>query len=285
MWPFPLRVASFRWVAAICAAGIFAFLAFRYLVLSWPVPVIFRDSISIPEGVSAYQVARMLKERSLISNESIFVNAVRLKFGTRAIKAGNYQLFNIRHIGDLVEQILRPRVRAVTITIPEGFTREQVARFIDAKYSIDITRFLALTEDKGFIRSLDLEVHSLEGYLFPDTYRIRNGNTEEEIITHMVRPVQQALGEEISRQGLALGLDLHEILTMASIIEGEARMILSVLLSRRYTTTASVAICTFRLTPLSSMPSLMAPDACFTGTMSIRLRIIPIFTRACPRVR
>ena len=223
MRPFPLHIASLRWVAAICVAGIFAFLAFRYLVLSWPVPVIFRDSISIPEGVSAYQVARMLKERSLISNESIFVNAVRLKFGTRAIEAGNYQLFNIRHIGDLVEQILRPRVRAVTITIPEGFTREQVARFIDAKYSIDIARFLALTEDKGFIRSLDLEVRSLEGYLFPDTYQIRNGNTEEEIITHMVRPVQQALGEEISRQGLALGLDLHEILTMASIIEGEAR--------------------------------------------------------------
>jgi len=210
-------------VTAIGAVGIFAFLAFRYLVLSWPVAVIFRDSISIPEGASTYQVAHLLKKRDLIPNEKIFVNAVRLKFDTRAIEAGNFQLFNVRHIGDLVEQILRPRIKAVTITIPEGLTREQVARFINAKYLIDITNFLALSENEGLIRSLDLEVQSLEGYLFPDTYRIRNGSTEEEIIALMVRHVKQALDEEISRQGLAIGLSPHEILTMASIIEGEAR--------------------------------------------------------------
>ena len=207
----------------IGAAGIFAFLVFRYLVLSWPVAVIFRDSISIPEGTSAYQVAHLLKERDLIPNEKIFVNAVRLKFGTRAIRAGNFQLFNVRHIGDLVEQILRPRVKAVTITIPEGLTRKQVAQFINAKYFIDITHFLALTEDEGFIRSLDLDVQSLEGYLFPDTYRIRNGSTEEDMIALMVRHVKQALNEEISWQGLTVDMNPHEILTMASIIEGEAR--------------------------------------------------------------
>ena len=223
MRSFPLRITRFRWVTAIGAVGIFAFLAFRYLVLSWPVAVIFRDSISIPEGASTYQVAHLLKKRDLIPNEKIFVNAVRLKFDTRAIEAGNFQLFNVRHIGDLVEQILRPRIKAVTITIPEGLTREQVARFINAKYLIDITNFLALSENEGFIRSLDLEVQSLEGYLFPDTYRIRNGSTEEEIIALMVRHVKQALDEEISRQGLAIGLSPHEILTMASIIEGEAR--------------------------------------------------------------
>ncbi len=223
MRSFLLYITKFRWVTIIGAAGIFAFLVFRYLVLSWPVAVIFRDSISIPEGTSAYQVAHLLKEQDLIPNEKIFVNAVRLKFGTRAIRAGNFQMFNVRHIGDLVEQILRPRVKAVTITIPEGLTREQVARFINAKYFINITNFLAVTEDEGFIRSLDLDVQSLEGYLFPDTYRIRNGSTEEDMIALMVRHVKQVLNEEISRQGLAVDMNPHEILTMASIIEGEAR--------------------------------------------------------------
>jgi len=223
MLGYSLHDPRLRWIASISAAGIVTVFAFRYLVLSWPVPVIFRDSISIPEGASASRVARLLKERDLIPNESIFVNAVRLKFGTRAIKAGNFQLLNVRHVGDLVGQILRPRVKVMTITIPEGLTREQVARFIDAKYSIDIARFQALTEDKAFIQSLGLDVPTLEGYLFPDTYRISNGSTEEEIITLMVRHVQQALGGEIFKQGLALDLDSHEILTMASIIEGEVR--------------------------------------------------------------
>ncbi len=220
---FPLHNTKFRWAAAISAAGILTFLTFWHLVLSWPVPIIFRDSISIPEGVSAYRVARLLKERDLISNESIFVNAVRLKFGTRAIKAGNFQLLNVRHIGDLVEQILRPRVKVVTIAIPEGLISKQVARFIEVKYTIDIARFLALAQDEEFIRSLGMDVPNLEGYLFPDTYRIRNGSTEEEILVLMVQHVQQALDDEITGRGLALGLNPHQILTVASIIEGEAR--------------------------------------------------------------
>lgn len=223
MLRFSLRNSKIRWITAISTVGIITVLAFRYLVLSWPVPVIFRDHLAIPEGASTYRVARLLRERGLIADESIFVNAVRLKFGTRAIRAGNFQLLNVRHAGDLVGQLLRPRLKSVTVTIPEGLTIDQIARFIDAKYSIDLTRFEALTEDSDFIRSLGLEVSTLEGYLFPDSYRISNGSTEEEIITQMIRRGQQVLDGEITAQGLALGFDSHEILTMASIIEGEAR--------------------------------------------------------------
>ncbi|UCD38907.1 MAG: endolytic transglycosylase MltG, partial [Fidelibacterota bacterium] len=205
MRPFSLENTKLRWLAALCAAGLLTVLTFRYLVLSWPVPVVFRDYISIPEGASTYRVASLLKEQGFIQNESIFVNAVRLKFGTRAIKAGHFQLLNVRHIGDLVEQILDPRVKEVTITIPEGLTREQIAHFIDAKYSLDIAHFLSLTEDKGFISSLGFEVPNLEGYLFPDTYRIHNGSTEEEILTLMVNHARLALSTEISERGSELG--------------------------------------------------------------------------------
>jgi len=223
MWQSLLTNARLRWITVIGTAGVLTVLTFRHLVLSWPVPVIFRDSVSIPEGASAYRVARILKERNLVLDESIFVNAVRLKFGTRAIKAGNFQLINVRHIGDLVDQILRPRVKAVTVTIPEGLTRQQVAWFIDVKYQIDMARFLNLTENEKFAQSLGLDVPNLEGYLFPDTYRILNGSAEEEILALMVSQAQQALSDEIIEQGLVAGLSRHEILTMASIIEGEAR--------------------------------------------------------------
>lgn len=224
MWHFLMQNTRFLWGTALVAVGIICFLTFRYLVLSWPVPVIFRDSILIPEGASAYQVGRLLKERHFISDESIFVNAVRLKFRTRTIRAGNFLLFNVRHIGDLAGQVLKPRVKSIAITVPEGLNRDQVARFVEVKYPVNRDRFLALMEDKEFIHGLDLDVPDLEGYLFPETYRIMNGSTEEDILTMMVRQTQQALSEDIVRQGQALGLAPTEIITMASIIEGEARV-------------------------------------------------------------
>ena len=223
MQRFSLRNSKIRWIAGISTLGVITVLTFRYLILSWPIPVIFRDHLAIPEGASTYRVASLLKERGLIADENIFVNAVRLNFGTRAIRAGNFQLLNVRHAGDLVEQLLRPRLRSVAVTIPEGLTIDQVSRFIDAKYAIDLTRFKSLTEDSDFIRSLGLEASTLEGYLFPDSYQIYNGDTEEEIITLMVGLGRTVLNGELIEQGLALGLDTHGILTIASIIEGEAR--------------------------------------------------------------
>jgi UPF0755 protein len=144
--------------------------------------------------------------------------------GTRSIRAGNFQLFNVRHIGDLAKQILQPRLAEFTITLPEGLTREQIAQFIALKYPMDMSRYLALTESREFLDKIGLDIPSLEGYLFPNTYRIQNGSTEEEIIEMMVRHTQQALSDEIIHRGQRLGLDEHEILTMASIIEGEAQI-------------------------------------------------------------
>jgi UPF0755 protein len=165
-----------------------------------------------------------LKQEGLIPNEKLFVNAVRLMGGTRSIRAGNFQVFNVRHIGDLVKQILRPRPAEFTITLPEGLTREQIAQFIALKYHIDIERYLELTESREFLLTMGLDIPSLEGYLFPDTYRIQNGSTEEDIIRMIVRHTQQALSDDVIERGKRLGLGEHEILTMASIIEGEARV-------------------------------------------------------------
>lgn len=210
-----------RWVAAISLVGLLTLLAFRHLVMSWPVTVIFRDHVTIPEGASANRVARILKDRQLIVNMDLFVTAVRLRFGTRSIRPGKFQLLNVRQMGDLVEQLLNPGLRPVIVTIPEGRTRQEVAHFFEPKYPVNAAQFTALTEDTTFIRRLGLDVTTLEGYLFPDTYLIQNGDTEETIITRMVTAARRSLDHEIIRQGEEMGLTSHEIVTMASIIEGE----------------------------------------------------------------
>lgn len=210
-----------RWAATLSLVGLLTLLAFRHLVMSWPVKVIFRDQVIIPAGASAYKVARILKDRQLIINEDLFVTAVRLRFSTRSIRPGKFQLLNVRQMGDLIEQLLNPRLRPIIVTVPEGRTRTEVAHFFEPKYSINVAHFTALTEDTTFIRQLGLDVLTLEGYLFPDTYLLENGETEETIITRMVTAARRSLDHEIIRQGEEMGLTSHEIVTMASIIEGE----------------------------------------------------------------
>ncbi len=187
-------------------------------------PTIYRDQVTIPEGASAYKVANLLHDRGLISNRGVFVNTVRMQFGNRSLRPGIFLLLNVRHMGDLVGQLVDPGRNQVWVTIREGLTRGEIGRFIAAKYPISVARFMALSEDPSFIRELDIEATTLEGYLFPDTYRILNGSTEETILAMLVDQNRQVLTDDVLKRGTVLGLSRHEILTMASIIEGETRI-------------------------------------------------------------
>jgi UPF0755 protein len=127
-------------------------------------------------------------------------------------------------MGDLVGQLVDQRWNQVWVTIREGLTSREIARFIAAKYPINPTRFIALAEDTSFITSLGIESKTLEGYLFPDTYLIPNGSNEESILELLVRRNRQQLTDDTIARGAALGLTDLDILILASIIEGETRI-------------------------------------------------------------
>ena len=207
-------------VALMLALG-----AFRTFIFGYPVNPIFRDSFTIPEGASATKVGLLMEQQGIVPDVDIFVTAVRLKLGTRSIQPGRYLLVNIRTIGDLTRQILEPDWRPILVFVPEGVTRERVVKYYAAKYPTDTERFMALTEDRDFMASFGIDqAPNLEGYLLPETYSIRNGLTEEGMIRQMVELTLEVLGETVLRRGARLGLNLHEILTMASIVEGEAML-------------------------------------------------------------
>lgn len=225
MWQRFLRNGKVKWVSAAFVSWLLLLLIVRYYIFSWPVLPVFRDYIVIPEGASAYRVAHLLVEKGILDehDQEVFVNAVRLKSRTRSIKPGKFQLLNVKKMIDLVDQILNPKVGVVIVTIPEGARRTDIAQFFGVKYPIDYDNFMALTGDSAFMAHLGIQAPHLEGYLFPDTYRIMNGSTEESIIAQMVQLTLNALDNEIIAQGREFGLASHDILTMASIIEGETK--------------------------------------------------------------
>ena len=119
---------------------------------------------------------------------------------------------------DLVNLLTSNNKDRVKITIIEGLRLRDVAIYLENKLKIDIDYFIELCYKKSFINSLGINASNLEGYLYPDTYLILNSYTEEDILRLMVNQFLFNYRENISENNLSM----HEIVTLASIIQWEA---------------------------------------------------------------
>ncbi len=218
------QITRAQWVAIGSLAVVLLFLSLRYILLSWAVPGTIRGKVVVPQGASAYQVGGLLEDAGIVKSQRLFVNALRITGRSRRLTPGSFLLLNVRHTGDLIAQLIDRESNSVWITIPEGRTIDQVALFVAAKYPIDIEKFSRLTKDKALLAELGINEQTLEGYLFPDTYRIPNGSDELGIIKRMVRQAQAMLDDDILDSGKRFNFDTRSILTLASIIEGEVKI-------------------------------------------------------------
>jgi UPF0755 protein len=124
-----------------------------------------------------------------------------------------------------IAEILRQgKVRQHTLTIPEGLTIRELATLIGDKGFGDPQVNRKLARDATFIASLGLTASSLEGYLYPDTYHLPRSLDEQALLTLMVRTLQRHYTPDIEAQAERLGLSQHSVLTLASLIEKEARV-------------------------------------------------------------
>jgi UPF0755 protein len=114
------------------------------------------------------------------------------------------------------------------VTIPEGYTIRQIADALAGARLVQRDRFIELAARRGrtFMRPTlaDLPIDSLEGYLFPDTYHLPRSLDEEAVIEAMLDRFDQAVGPSIQAAARARGLTLHQLLTVASMVEREAQV-------------------------------------------------------------
>jgi UPF0755 protein len=135
--------------------------------------------------------------------------------------AGEYQLSSAMTPGLILEMLSTGKVYLHRVTIPEGFTLQQIASLVDGMGLVAENRFCQAARDPDLIHRLGIGGSSLEGYLFPDTYLFPKGIAVEKMIRVMVDRFHR-LAEPLLEQGLpGRGLSLHEIVTLASIIEKE----------------------------------------------------------------
>ena len=178
-------------------------------------------TLDIPANVSFNAVARQLQEAGVIADTFRFKLLSRLMGADKQLKAGEYQLSPAMTPPEVLHALVQGDVVLHRLTIPEGFTIHEIAAELQRTGLGDADAFTAQAFDPQVVKDLGFQADTLEGYLFPDTYFFPKGVTVKTIITRMVRQFQAQFSEQWRRRAEELGLSVHQVVTLASIIEKE----------------------------------------------------------------
>ena len=185
-----------------------------------PSPLGSNTVVIIPKGSGLRQIKDLLAENGVIRDDLRFFILARFTDKANHLKAGEYLFLPKQTPLQVLRQLEKGDVIHHRVTIPEGMTLKQIADILAKDKWINRDRFLTLTEDRDYIKkTFDLDLESLEGYLFPDTYDLTRDNvSEKKLIIMMVR---RFLDIWSKLPHTKTGLNRHEVVTLASIVEKE----------------------------------------------------------------
>ena len=209
---------------ALCGAGA-AGLALRGL-LSPADPAGQERLFVVEPGEPLGKLARRLRDAGLLREAALFgprtlVLWARLRGLDRQVKSGEYALTPAATPDDILAKIVSGEVATHPVTLPPGLNLFEVAARLAEVGIVEAPAFVERATDPALARSLGIEADSVEGYLFPETYRFRRPVPPDEVITAMVEHFHAAWSDE-DRAALAdFRFSLHELVTLASIVEKE----------------------------------------------------------------
>ena len=178
------------------------------------------QSFVVKEGATLNQVAMDLERDHMIRSSTLFRLAGRFKGYDHHIKTGEYRLNGAMPPLKILEILKEGRIMTHPITIPEGFTLNQIADLLDQKGLSNKASFIQQAKDKSRIAQLDLSGDTLEGYLYPDTYRFRRNESADKVIDVMVNRFRNIVTPHKTRIK-DTGMTLEQVITLASIVEKE----------------------------------------------------------------
>lgn len=174
----------------------------------------------IEPGDGFAAVARKLEARGLIRSALAMRAHARLTAIESKLKVGEYELAPGLSTPEIASILASGRVRTHAVVIPEGTRASEIADRLAAEGLADRESFLAVAFDPTAPERFEVPGPTLEGYLFPDTYRFAKGLSAEEIARAMVGEFR-AVYRELRRESAKSTLSMRELVTLASIVEKE----------------------------------------------------------------
>lgn len=188
--------------------------------------------INIPKGSSSSKIASILKENNVIRNELYFrFISKQRKIGGK-YQAGEYKLNKAMDIDEIIDKLINGDIYVETVkfTIPEGFELRQIVDRLASINELNINRekLMDVIENEDFefdfLKEIPKGKNRLEGFLFPDTYEVKNDITEKELVSKMLNRFDKIFEKEYYTKAKELNMSINDVIALASIIEREARV-------------------------------------------------------------
>lgn len=175
----------------------------------------------IEKGMSLNTVTNLLYEKDIIHNKSFFKYRVYFLGLSNKIPVGTFVVEGKVSSRNIINTIFKDGPIRLKLTIPEGSSSEQI--FLNANILFDASDdYNVLFKDLIFMKEFNIQASSLEGYLFPDTYYFFEGTSGRKVLVTMIDEFWKNFNKTFIERTNELGFTVHEVVTLASIIEGEA---------------------------------------------------------------
>jgi UPF0755 protein len=183
--------------------------------------------IVIPKGSSPTEIIDKLAAEGVIQSAMPTLIYLRTFGDTSKLRAGDYQFDSPITPLQVIKELEKGEERTIKVTIPEGFTRFDIAKRVAEKFPTnpptDEKAVLALMDDTSLIKDFSPTAKNLEGYLYPSTYNFPIGTKPNDVIKKMVEQFKKIWKPEWSDKAKSLGRTPQEIVTIASLIETESK--------------------------------------------------------------
>jgi UPF0755 protein len=183
--------------------------------------------IQIPKGSSTNEIIEKLAAEGIVENTFAMKNYLRFFGDASKIRAGEYQFDSPISPLDVLKELEKGEQKTIKITIPEGWTRFEIAKRISEKFPTDPPTdekaVMVMLNDVSQIRDLDPNAKNLEGYLYPTTYDFPKDAKPQDVIKRMVEQFRKTWKPEWTSKAQTLGKSVQQIVTIASLIEVESK--------------------------------------------------------------
>jgi len=184
---------------------------------------------TIESGETALTVSSRLEEAGFIRDGNLFRVYMRYNGIDQRLAAGDFEISRNMSMKEIADVLQRARYEEIVFTVPEGMRAEEVADMLDVRNIMDGDSFLALVRSGGQAAQalgdypwLPAGLSTLEGYLFPDTYRLPVPATPNDLVQRMLDNFGQRVTDDVLAPARQAGRGLEQIIIMASIVEREA---------------------------------------------------------------
>jgi len=195
-------------------------------IINNPISVDKDINIEVKEGDTFYGILNSLNNDNLIKGIPFIKTYIMINGIEVDVKPGTYNIEKDITLKELIEKLNEDPMDYISFTVPEGYTIEDIAKKLDDENIITKEEFINAVENfnlPSYVKEDIKKKYNLEGYLFPDTYNLREEYTAEDIIRIMLDRFELALSTAIEETGVEINDDdVERIITIASMIEKEA---------------------------------------------------------------